>query len=231
MMKNGQAFRTILGSASLIVTVIGLSLALLYVPPDAVQGNVQRIMYIHVPTAWVAFFSFFIVFIASLGYLWTRRMNWDLVASSSAEIGVIFTSLTLITGMIWGKPTWGTWWTWDARLTTTAILWLIYVGYLMLRSFIDIEERRARYAALVGIVGFLDVPIVYMSVIWWRTLHQPPSMIRPGGPAIAQPMLRVLLINLLAFTLLYLFFLMQRVYLERLRLEETSLTMEKELHG
>src|SRR5215510_5603927 len=205
-----------LGILALLIVLVGLYLALVYAPADALQGHVQRIMYIHVPTAWVAFLAFFVVFVSSLVYLWKRLPEADRLAYASAEIGVLFTALTLIDGSIWGKPTWGTWWTWDARLTTTAMLLVIYVGYLMLRSFVEEPERRARLAALVGIVGFIDVPLIYMSVLWFRTLHQPPSL-QTGGVKMPEVMLLTLLVNVGVYTLVYLFFLVKRVRLESLR--------------
>ncbi len=218
-----------LGMLALLTVLIGLYLAFVYAPADMLQGDVQRIMYIHVPTAWVAFFAFFVVFVSSLVYLWKRLPEADRLAYASAEIGVLFTGLTLIDGSIWGKPTWGIWWTWDARLTTTAILFVIYVGYLMLRSFVEEPERRARLAALVGIVGFIDVPIIYMSVLWFRTLHQPPSIQR-GGASMPDPMLFTLLFNFGAYTLVYLFFLVKRVRLESLNAIVEALIAEKAVH-
>jgi heme exporter protein C len=222
----GRLLANGLGVFALLAVLVGLYLAFFYVPPDALQGDVQRIMYIHVPTAWVAFFAFFVVFLASLVYLWKRLPEADRLAYASAEIGVLFTALTLIDGSIWGKPTWGTWWTWDARLTTTAILFVIYVGYLMLRSFIDEPERRARLSALVGLVGFIDVPIIYMSVLWFRTLHQPPSIQR-GGASMPDAMLFTLLFNFGAYTLVYLFFLVKRVRIESLQAILDTLSVEK----
>lgn len=213
---GGQPLANGLGIVALLTVLGGLSLAFVYAPPDALQGEVQRIMYIHVPMAWVAFFAFFIVFLASLVYLWKRLPEADRLAHASAEIGVLFTALAIVDGSIWGKPTWGTWWTWDARLTTTTILLVIYVGYLMLRSFVEEPERRARLAALVGIIGFLDVPMIYMSVLWFRTLHQPPS-IQMSGVKMDTAMLFTLLFNVGAYTLVYLFFLVKRVRIESLR--------------
>lgn len=218
-----------LGMVALLAVLVGLYLAFFYAPADALQGDVQRIMYVHVPTAWVAFFAFFVVFVASLVYLWKRLLEADRLAYASAEIGVLFTALTLIDGSIWGKPTWGTWWTWDARLTTTAILLVIYVGYLMLRSFIEEPERRARLAALVGIVGFIDVPIIYLSVLWFRTLHQPPSLQR-GGASMPDAMLFTLLFNFGAYTLVYLFFLVKRVRIEGLQAIAETIVAEKAVH-
>jgi heme exporter protein C len=223
---SGRALANGLGMVALLAVLVGLYLAFFYAPADALQGDVQRIMYIHVPTAWVAFFAFFVVFVASVVYLWKRWPEADRLAYASAEIGVLFTALTLVDGSIWGKPTWGTWWTWDARLTTTAILFVIYVGYLMLRSFIDESERRARLSALVGIVGFIDVPIIYMSVLWFRTLHQPPSIQR-GGASMPDAMLFTLLFNFGAYTLVYLFFLVKRVRIESLQAILDTLSVEK----
>lgn len=222
----GRTLANGLGILALLAVLVGLYLAFIYAPPDALQGDVQRIMYIHVPTAWVAFLAFFVVFVASIVYLWKRLPEADRLAAASAEIGVLFTALTLIAGSIWGKPTWGVWWTWDARLTTTAILFVIYVGYLMLRSFVEEPEQRARLAALVGIVGFIDVPIIYMSVLWFRTLHQPPSIHR-GGVTMPDSMLFALLFNFGAYTLLYLFFLVKRVRLESLRSIRDALVAAK----
>jgi heme exporter protein C len=187
----------------------GSAVGLFVVPADAAQGNVQRLMYVHVPAAWLAFLAFFVVFVMSVLYLIQRDLRWDRVASASAEIGVVFTALTLLLGMMWGKPTWGVWWTWDPRLTTTAILLAIYVGYLALRSFADDAEKRARWAAIVGIIGFANVPIVYMSVTWWRTLHQPPSSPRSVAPEI----LWTLLANVAAFSLVYAYLMVRRVRL------------------
>jgi len=203
-----------LGAAALLVA--GLWMGLVQAPPDAVQGEVQRIMYLHVPSIVTAYLAFTVVLGASIAYLVRGTRVWDRLAHASAEVGVVFTAITLFTGAIWGKPTWGVWWTWDARLTTTAILFLIYVGYLMLRAFVEERSRGARYAAVVGILGFLDIPIIHMSVEWWRTLHQPSSLKRG---AIDPVMMVPLLINLGAFTILYLYLLSQRLHLGRLEAE------------
>ena len=197
----------VLGILALVTMLIGSYVGLAVVPADAAQGNVQRLMYVHVPAAWLAFLAFFVVFVMSVLYLIQRDDRWDRVAASSAEIGVVFTVLTLLLGMMWGKPTWGVFWTWDPRLTTTAILLAIYVGYGALRSFAEDGEKRARWSAIVGVIGFANVPIVYMSVTWWRTLHQPPSSPRSVDPDI----LWTLMLNLAAFTLVYLYLMVRRV--------------------
>jgi heme exporter protein C len=149
------------------------------------MGHLQKIMYVHVPSAWNAFLAFFVVAIASLHYLWLKRVRSDLLAASAAEVGTVFTALTLVLGSIWGKPTWGVWWTWDPRLTSTAVLLIVFVGYLALRAFADDPDRRARWSAAVGLLGALNVPIVYMSVKWWRTLHQTQSSSSTVDPAYA----------------------------------------------
>ncbi len=202
----------VLGVLALATMLIGSYVGLAVVPADAAQGNVQRLMYVHVPAAWLAFLAFFVVFVMSVLYLIQRDDRWDRVAASSAEIGVVFTVLTLLLGMMWGKPTWGVFWTWDPRLTTTAILLAIYVGYGALRSFAEDGEKRARWSAIVGVIGFANVPIVYMSVTWWRTLHQPPSSPRSVDPDI----LWTLMLNLAAFTLVYLYLMVRRVRFAKL---------------
>jgi len=168
-----------------------------------------------VPTAWVAYLAFGVVLVASVAYLVRRQSGADRVAHASAEVGVIFTGLTIAAGSIWGKPTWGTWWTWDARLTSVAVLFVMYLGYLLLRGMIDDPERAARYCAVLGIVAALDVPLVHFSVYWWRTLHQPPSVLKPGAATMPPAILAALLVNLAAFTLLYVYFVAKRVRLLR----------------
>lgn len=160
-------------------------------------------MYVHVPAVITAYLAIAVVLVGSLGYLVGRRTAWDRLARASGELAVCFTGLTLATGALWGKPTWGTWWTWDARLTTTALLFVIYLGYLLLRAVVEDPERGATYAAVVGILGALDVPIIHFSVQWWRTLHQPATLLRPEAPALDGRMLGVLLLNLAAFLAVY----------------------------
>ena len=212
----------VLGASALIMIALGLYWALVQAPRDALQGDVQRIMYLHLPSILTAYLSFFLVFIGSCLYLWKREKRDDNLAHSAAELGVLFTALTIIEGSIWGKPTWGVWWTWDARLTLTAILLLIYSGYLMLRSLIDDEDRAALSAAILGIIGFLDIPLIHMSVYWWRTLHQPPSILRPDKlpwENVHPAMLTALAINFVGFLLLYFYLLSLRLRLGEVRSE------------
>lgn len=206
----------ILGWATWLGLLVTAVVALAVVPADADQGDVQRLMYVHVPAAWVAFLSFGVVFLASVGYLKTGRIHWDRIAVSSAEIGVVFCALTIVLGSLWGRPVWGTWWTWDPRLTTTVVLLLIYVGYLSLRKVADSPSRRAHWSAVVGVVGFVDVPIVHMSVVWWRSLHQEPTVLRPGAPTIAGSMLATLLLAFLVFSVAYGYLMAVRLRVGRL---------------
>ncbi len=216
-MKANSRLTNIVYWLALIGIVAGLYAAFLYAPNEKTMGVVQRIFYFHVPSAWVAFLAFFVVFVGGIMYLRTRERRWDTLALSSAEIGVVFCAITLITGSIWAKPTWGTWWTWEPRLTTALILWLIYAAYLMLRRMIDEESQRARVAAVFGIVGFVDVPIVFMSIRWWRTMH--PIVFTAQEIRIAPPMLVTLLIALAGFTLFYVCLLVQRISLENIGYE------------
>ncbi len=203
-----------LAAGALAATVI---VGLFGVPADAVQGDVQRIMYVHVPSAWLAYGAFFVTLSGSLAYLARRDLRFDRLAAASAEIGLVFTGLTIATGAIWGKATWGKWWDWDPRLTTTAILLVVYAGYLLLRQSVVDRDRRARLSAIFGIVGFVNVPVVHFSVLWWRGLHQAPTVIRPGDPTIDHLLLAELLASVVSFTLVYLWLLRRRVELEEAR--------------
>lgn len=202
--------------ASLVaLAVIGLWVA----PPDAVQGDAQRIMYVHVPAAWIAYVAFGVTSIASLLYLWrrTRSEVWDRIAGASAELGVVFTGLTLVLGSLWGRPVWGVWWAWDARLVTTAVLFFLYVGYLALRRVPAPIEVRAKRSAIAALIAFVDVPIVHFSVTWWRTLHQQGTVFNAKLDAeIHGSMALALWIGVLSFTLLYVYLLDLRYRLEAL---------------
>ncbi len=215
-----------LGSLSAVLVALSVTMIFLYVPSDQVQGAVQRLFYIHLPAAWLAYFSFFLIFVSSIAYLARRHPRWDRLARSAAELGFVFTTIVLLTGSIWGRPIWGTWWTWDARLTTTLILWFIYLAYFMLRAYVSDPERAARYAAVLGIVGFVDVPIIHMSVRWWRTLHPQPIVVRAEGPAMPESMLLTLAVTMVAFMVLYLFLLVEKYRVERMKDELAELRLQ-----
>jgi heme exporter protein C len=222
----GRGVERTLGILTVVGLAVGLYTGLMYAPADAVQGDVQRLMYLHVPLILVGYLAFCIVFVTSILYLWRRQRQHDAIAHSSAEIGVLFTALAIAVGSIWGRPTWGAWWTWDARLTTTAILLLVFLGYLMLRALVEDPLRGATFCAVLGIIGFLDVPIIHMSVVWWRTLHQPASILRPGPSMVASDMQVALYANLAAFMLLYGYLLVKRLQIEGAKQELFRLQME-----
>ncbi len=224
--------RQVLPSAALIVMATGLVSALL-APPDRLQGNLQKLMYVHVPAAWLAYAAFLVTLVGSVGWLWRRKQAYDRLAAAAAEVGVFFTGLTLVLGSIWGKPVWGVWWTWDARLVSTALLFFIYIGYLALRRAVPERTDRARRSAVFGILAIAMVPIVHFSVLWWRTLHQPPTVLRPGDPTIDHTMLLVLGINLLGFTLMGLWLLMRRIDMavDEEALEDATVAQDRELAG
>ncbi len=170
--------RSWLDTAAIVAAAGALGLAFL-TPPEATQGNVARLFYIHVPTILVAYACFALVLIGGAGYLVTKRRGWDHLAVASAEVGVVSTGLTVVIGMIWAKPTWGVYWTWSARLTLTAVLFFTYLGYLALRRAIEDPEARARRAGVYGILSIALIPVVHFSVLWWRDVHQPPTLLRP----------------------------------------------------
>ncbi len=203
----------ILGAVTAAAMVFATIAALALAPTEAEMGNVQRLFYFHMPSAWVALGpAFTCVFGFSIAYLVTRNLRYDRVAAASAEIGVVFTTITLVTGPLWAKPVWGVYWTWEPRLTTTLILWFIYIGYLLLRSVAPTGHKRARLVAVYGIVGWIDVPIVFLSIWWWRTVH--PRILGEGGFALDRSMLWVLAVCLVAFTLLFVYLLLVRVGME-----------------
>jgi heme exporter protein C len=208
----------VLAGATFVVMSIALYMVFVYVPSDKVQGIVQRIFYFHVPLAIMTFVAFGVVALASAMFLWRGSRGWDRLAHCSAEIGMLFCSLVLTTGPIWARPVWGTWWTWDARLTTTLILWLIYAAYLMMRSVSGPGDQGARYAAILGIVGAVDIPIINRSVYWWRTIHPAVLITREGGSGLADARMQATLgMCFLAFLLLFLWLLWVRTESVRVR--------------
>jgi heme exporter protein C len=188
----------------------GLAAGFGYAPREAVQGDVQRIMYLHVPSVLTAYLAFGLVLLGSIGYLATRRPGWDLLAGAAGEIGVLFTGLTIVSGSIWGRPTWGTWWTWDARLTLTLMMFFMFVGYLVLRGAVTDPALRARYSAVLGICGLVLLPFIHLSVYLFRTLHPMPIVLKPSAPSAPPAMVITLLSSFAVFTLLYVGFVMQR---------------------
>lgn len=208
----------------LVLTATGLAglvavfvLAQLFTPTEIRQGLAQKIFYIHAPSAWAGLLAFSMVGITGGLYLWLRDPRLDLFAESSAEVGLVFGTIVLTTGPVWGKPVWGTWWTWDARLTLTLFLFFLFVGYLALRSALADPSERARFSAVVGILGLLLVPFVHLSVYMFRTLHPKPVLLKPSAPSMDPTMLRTLLVSIGVFTILYLGFVMTRYGLALMR--------------
>ncbi len=204
-----------LGWLLAVVGVAALYLAFLVAPEEATMGPPQRIFYFHVASAWNAYLSFLVVFVASIMFLRSSARRWDRLAFCSAELGVFFTSMALVSGMIWGRSVWGVWWTWDPRLTATLVLWMIYIGYLFIHTTAEGDERRARIAAGLGIIGFFDVPIIHMSVRWWRSLH--PEVVRIGKMDMEPLMGLAMAAAMLTFTAFYVYMLKWRLRLEELR--------------
>lgn len=215
----------VFGIAALLLLSIGLYLGLFWAPPDVLMGDVYRIMYVHFPS-WVGTASgYFTAFLMSIAYLATRKQTYDYWAHAAAEIGLLFNATGLLTGSIWGRPTWGVWWTWDPRLTTTAIMAITFAGYLVLRAFMEDPDARARASALVAILGFVNVPIVYFSVRWWRTLHQPQS----SPETVDNPMVMALRVMMFAFLLLFAYLLTRRYLLARAEGESEMASLRLEL--
>ncbi|MCM3164092.1 MULTISPECIES: cytochrome c biogenesis protein [Bacillaceae] len=197
-----------------IVIIIQLYMAFYYAPTEKYMGEIQRIMYFHIPSAFVAFVAFAIVFIGGVLYLYTKNKQWDYLAVSAAEIGVLFTTFVLVTGSLWAKPVWNAWWVWeDPRLVTSLILWFMYIAYLFIRASVQGEERHRKFAAIFGIIAFLDVPLVYFSVKWWRTIH--PKVIDEQGVHMPVEMAQTLFFSIIAFQFLFFTLLIYRFFLER----------------
>jgi heme exporter protein C len=205
--------------------ILSLYLAFIYAPTEVVMGHIQRIFYFHMGAVWVATIAFTVVFIASIQYLRKESRFWDILALSSAEIGILFTTLTIITGSIWAKPVWGTWWTWDPQLTTTFILWILYVAYLMLRSATGSNLKQAKFAAVFGIIAFIDLPLVYLSVRLMRGIS--PVVFGGRGGGIAPRMMFTLAVCLITFTILYTVLLKHRMNVEEMKDEVARLKLEE----
>lgn len=202
---------------TLIWMFIALYMIFLYAPQEATMGEVQRIFYIHVPSAWTAGTAYFLLFLGSVVFLWKHSPLADELAHASGEVGFIFCSCVLVTGPLWAKPAWGIWWAWDARLTLTFVLWLLFVSYLMLRSYVSNPARAATLAAVVGIIGFVDVPLDYMAIRWWRTQHPQPVIAGGAGSGLDPRMFLTFMICVGAFHCLFLYLLRERMGLARAR--------------
>jgi heme exporter protein C len=232
---NEQITSRILAALSAFVLGIVLILGLFATGEDIVQGQHVRLLFVHPGVAWTAYVAFSITTAASLLWLWpkTRKPFWDQVAGASTEIGVVFTVLALVTGAIWGRPTWGTWWVWDARITSTTLLLFMYLGVLAVRRVPSSPDSLARRSAIVALIAFLDVPIVHFSVKWWRTLHQEASLLKPEKPSVQGWQLVALILSFFGFTFLYFWMLIQRYRIARWesRLEhdalETAITQRR----
>ena len=208
-----------------VMMLLALYAIFIYAPIEKTMGAIQKIFYIHVPAAFLAYLAFLITFIASVIYLLRKDSKWDIIAHCAAETGVIYCTIVLITGPIWAKPVWNVWWTWDPRLTTTLILWFTYVAYLMLRRSVK-ENQRANLSAVFGIIGFVNVPITFFSIRLWRTIH--PVIISSRGFNMSQPMKLSLMVTMIAFCFMFFSILISRIKLERikLRIEEINDIME-----
>jgi heme exporter protein C len=214
MEKHKDVTELVLVCGAGLTMLAALGMVFMYAPREATMGDVQRIFYFHVSSAWVGFAAFFVTFVGGIGYLARGERRWDILALSSVEIGLTFITMAVITGSLWARPVWGTYWTWEPRLTISAVQLLIYVAYGMLRASVEGAERKARFAAAYGIVAFVTVPLSWFAIRWWRTLH--PDVLTGGeGMAFTPKMGHTLLTSLLAFTLLYVTLLRQRVRLER----------------
>ncbi len=223
MKKRGIMRSNILLGLSFVLMVAALYLVFIYVPTEKEMGIVQRLFYLMVPMGWLALLSFVVIFISSILYLRKREDRWDIVGHSAAEVGIVFTTLALITGSIWAKPIWGVWWTWEPRLTATLVLWLIYLAYFMVRSLTVDKSRGARFAAVVGIIGFIDIPLVALATTLWRGLHPGPIIFQGG---IAPPMLLTLLVSITAFTVFYFSLLGRRIALREAEAEIEKLSQD-----
>ncbi|MBU1228191.1 MAG: cytochrome c biogenesis protein CcsA [Actinobacteria bacterium] len=218
---------------SAVTTMVTALVIALSIGKEQTMGNLARVLFVHVPSAWLAYLAFGVTLAGSILYLAKKDLKWDRLAASSAEVGVFFTALTIALGMIWGRSTWGVWWTWDARLVLTAVMLFVYLGYLALRRSIPDRIARARRSAWLGILGIVQIPIVHFSVIWWRTLHQPPTILRPGSMEMDPPFRAALFAALFAYTIVYVVLMRRRIELSQLedRFEEIVAAEERAVAG
>jgi heme exporter protein C len=222
MDQKGFARPGLLKGISAAAMAVALFVVFLVAPREAVMGDLQRIFYFHVSSAWVGYLALFVSLVGSVLFLSRRELRWDRLALCSVEIGLVFMTGAIITGSIWAKATWGVWWTWEPRLTTSAVLWAIYASYMTLRRAVEDRGRRARVAAVYGVLGFVSVPINFMAIRWWRTVH--PLVFEGGGSNLSPAMLATLIFSVATFTLLYSTLLSFRLNLERMSEQIQQLT-------
>jgi len=228
-MVNRRLPSIVLIAATGVVVAVALYAAFLYAPTERTMGTIQRIFYFHVPAGMVGIWAFLLVFVGSIAFLLTRDLRWDRFSEASAEVGLLYTTIVLITGPIWAKPVWGIWWTWDARLTSTLVLWFIYWAYVLIRAYVSRPARRALLSAVVGILGAVDAPIVYFSIRWWRTQHPAPVIGGGSGSGLEPRMMHAFLLAILGYILLFAVFVMLRTRLARIEsgIEEASRAFEE----
>ena len=220
--------RIILGAVAILLVIASAYASFFIAPQERTMGLIQRIFYFHAATAWAGEMTFFVCFLANLLYVWKRQPKYDWLGVSSAEVGLACITVVLITGPIWAHPVWGIWWTWDARLTSTFVLWLLYVSYLLLRTLIEEPERRALLSALFGIFAFLDVPLVFFSIRWWRTQHPQPVIMGGSGSGLDPTMSKVFFFSVLAMHVLAAFLIVERYVLEKMKSEVDFFASEVE---
>jgi len=220
--------RIILAAVAILLVIAAAYAAFFIAPEERTMGLIQRIFYFHVASAWSGFTAFFLCFLGNLLYVWKRDQKYDWIAVSGAEVGLAFTTVVLITGPIWAHPVWGIWWTWDARLTSTFVLWLLYVSYLLLRTLVEEPDRRALLSSLFGIFAFLDVPLVFGAIRWWRTQHPQPVIMGGQGSGLDPTMKSVFFFSALAMHVFMLFLVAERYALEKMQTETDFLAREVE---
>ena len=220
--------RIVLGAVAILLVIASAYASFFVAPEERTMGVIQRIFYFHVASAWAGFTAFFICFVGNLLYVWKRSQKYDWLAVSGAEVGLAFTTVVLITGPIWAHPVWGIWWTWDARLTSTFVLWLLYVSYLLLRTLVEEPDRRALLSSLFGIFAFIDVPLVFGAIRWWRTQHPQPVIAGGQGSGLEHTMKLVFFFSAFAMHVFMAFLVAERYALEKMQTETDFLAREVE---
>jgi heme exporter protein C len=221
-----MAKRIVFGAVAILLVIAAAYASFFVAPTERTMGLIQRIFYFHAATAWAGEMTFFVCFVANLLYIWRREQKYDWLGVTCAEVGLACITVVLITGPIWAHPVWGIWWTWDARLTSTFVLWLLYISYLLLRSLVEEPERRALLSALFGVFAFLDVPLVFFSIRWWRTQHPAPVIMGGSGSYLDPTMSKVFFFNVLAMHVFVAFLIVERYILEKMKSEVDILQRE-----